>query len=459
MEYLKNLEHINKIHFVGIGGASMSALAKLCLSYGKCVTGSDIVKTQITSELMFLGAQIYFNHSKKNISDQDMVVYTSAVKQNNIELLTAKEKGITILERNDFLKIICENYKNVIAVGGTHGKTTTTAMISSIFIFAGKKPTVHLGGFFNLINGNLKIGEKQFFITEACEYEKHLLKIPHNVGVILNIEYDHPDSYNNVNELYETFSKFSATSKNLTVINENYTGILNVDKFNYLTFGESLNCNFSAKNIKQYKNAKITFDCFKHNEFFANITLNCYGTHNVLNALCSIAVADYYNISKLDIILGLKAFNGVKRRFEYIGKINDNIVIEDYAHHPTEISSTLKCAKQIFKQNLVVVFQPHTYSRTKHLLTHFMDCFNVADKVYVLPTYSAREQAVKNSSGKYLANKLKFNNKNAKYCNSFKSALKSIKAEKNCVILILGAGDIDNLASQIKKDYINNINK
>ena len=437
----------------------MSALAKLCLSLGKMVSGSDINQSKTTSELTFLGAKISFCHSAKNIKEPDLVVYTSAIKPNNAEILEAKQKGIMVIERNDLLKLFAESYKNVIAVSGTHGKTTTTAMISSIFIFAGKKPTVHLGGHFNLINGNLKIGDNQFFITEACEYEKHLLKIPHNVGVVLNIEDDHPDSYKTVDELYQTFSKFTAMSKSISIVNENYTGLLNVNKFKILTFGGSVNSSYYAKNIKQYKSGKITFDCYKQNEFFCNILLNCYGKHNVLNALSAIAVADYYNIPKLDIILGLKSFNGIKRRFEFVGKINDNIVIEDYAHHPTEILSIINCAKQIFKKRLVVVFQPHTYSRTKRLLNEFLNCFNGADKTYVLPTYSARETPIKNASAKYLAKKLKFNNKDVKYFSSFNGVYKQLKTEHSSIILVLGAGDIEKLSMQIKKDYINNFNK
>lgn len=435
----------------------MSALAKLCLNNGLIVSGSDCKASNITDELKSLGIKIFIGHNKENILDADTVVYTIAVNESNEEVKEAKRLRLNVLERSDFLNLVSKEYKIVIAVAGTHGKTTTCGMLASIFISAQKNPTVHMGGECDIIGGNLRIGDKNFFITEACEYKKHLLKIPHNVGVVLNIEPDHPDSYKNENDLHDTFDKFCEMSKDLSVINENHMILLKNSRFyKSLTFSCNNFGNFTAKNIRQYKSGKITFNCYKNGEFYSNFELSLYGKHNVMNALACIAVADYYNISKLHISKGLKNFTGVKRRFQFMGKIINNIVIEDYAHHPTEIFNLIKSTKEIFNKNIVAVFQPHTYTRTKSLLTEFLNCFKYANQIIILPTYKAREKPIKNASGKYLFKCLKSLNYDCKYAQSFSSAKKLLYKFYNSIILIIGAGDIENLAVGIKRDYLNN---
>ncbi len=439
----------------------MSALAKLCHNSGYIVSGSDRKESEITMELKSLGMKIFIGHDAGNIHNADTVVYTVAVGENNPEILEAKRKKLLLFERVEFLQLICKKYKNVIAIAGTHGKTTTTGMIGSIFISANKNPTIHIGGECELFGGNLKIGGKEFFITEACEYKKHLLKIPHDVGVVLNIEKDHPDTFTSFEDLYDTFDSFCAMSKTLSIINEKDISLLKHHKnYKITTFSGDHSGEYYAKNIRQYQNGKIIFDCYKNCDFFSQITLNMYGKHNVLNALASIAVADFYNLSKFSITNGLKNFSGVKRRFQFVGKINENIVIEDYAHHPTEIQALISTCKEVFKnKNIVAVFQPHTYSRTKSLFSEFLNCFDYADKVYVLPTYSAREKPMKNASGKYLAKNLNFKNKNTMYVITFSSVLKRLKKEENSVILIIGAGDIEDLAHKIRTDYIKKYEK
>lgn len=458
MEYFFENEHIHKIHFVGIGGISMSALAKLCHAKGIVVSGADRTQSPILDELKNLGIKIFVGHSAKNVNvDCDLLVYTIAVGENNEEILQAKRLGIRIMERSDFLGLIANSFQNVIAVSGTHGKSTTCGMLGAIFLTAQKNPTIHIGGECEMIGGNLKIGGDEYFITEACEYKKHLLKLPHNTGVILNIEPDHPDSYKNLQDLHETFDRFCLMSKNLCVINEKYKVLLkDLSLFNHITFGGNTISNFYAKNIRQFRTGKIYFDCYKNNEFYAKIQLNIYGKHNVYNALACIAVADYYKISKRDIIVGLKSFSGIKRRFQFMGKINGNLVIEDYAHHPTEINAVINSAKQVFQQKILAVFQPHTYTRTKSLFTEFLHCFDYADEVVILPTYSAREKPIKNSSGKYLASSLSKIKKSVLYKNSFGSVKKYLSKKQNCVIMLIGAGDIELLAKDIKKDYLKN---
>lgn len=439
----------------------MSALAKLCHNSGYIVTGTDRTASNVTNELTNLGIKVHIGHDAKNIANADTVVYTVAVGEQNVELLEAKKRNLLIFERVEFLQLICQKYTNVIAVAGTHGKTTTTGMIGSIFMSANKNPTIHIGGECEQFGGNLHIGDSEFFITEACEYKKHLLKIPHDVGVVLNIEKDHPDTFASDEDLHYTFDSFCAMSKSLSVVNENNLLLLNNhDRYKFITFSSDKSGQFYAKNIKQYQNGKLTFDCFKNGNFYAKILLNMYGKHNVLNALASICVADYYNISKLSVIEGLKNFKGVKRRFQFVGELNDNVVIEDYAHHPTEIKAVIETCKQVFvNKKLIVVFQPHTFSRTKALFNEFLTCFDECDKLFILPTYSAREKPIKNSSGKYLATHLSLKTNNCEYIKSFNGVYKKLSHLSNCVILIVGAGDIECLSNKIREEYIKNCEK
>ena len=439
----------------------MSALAKLCHNSGYIVSGSDRKESDITMELRSLGMKIFIGHVPSQVHCVDTVVYTVAVGEDNPEILEAKKQKLLIFERAEFLQLICKKFNNVIAVAGTHGKTTTTGMIGSIFISASKNPTIHIGGECELFGGNLKVGGKEFFITEACEYKKHLLKIPHDVGVVLNIEKDHPDTFSSFDDLYDTFDSFCAMSKGLNIVNEKDVSFLkHHQNYKITTFSGDHSGEFHAQNIRQYQSGKIKFDCFKNGEFYSQIVLNMFGKHNVLNALASIAVADFYNISKLSISTGLKNFSGVKRRFQFVGKLNNNIVIEDYAHHPTEIQSLISTCKEVFKsKKIIAVFQPHTYSRTKALLSDFLKCFDYADKVFVLPTYSAREKPMKNASGRYLAKNLNLKNGNATFVPTFCGVIKKLKKEQDSIVLLIGAGDIEDLAHKMRTDYIKKYEK
>ena len=427
----------------------MSALAKLCINLGVYVTGSDISKTDITEELSHIGIKIFYGHKRENIKGADLVVYTCACGLDNVELLQAKNDNIEIIERADFLANIASCYKEVIAVSGSHGKTTTTAMIGNIFLKAKLNPTVHLGGECENFNGNLKIGEKNFFITEACEYQKHLLKLPHSVGVILNIEMDHAECYEDFNDLYKTFDKFADSSKKIVIINEKFK---HLSTKKVISFGN--NGNFSANNIRIDKNGYIKFNCYKNSQYYGSFKLKGYGYFNVQNALASIAVADYYKIDYEYIYEGLATFNGIKRRYEYMGKVNNQVVIHDYAHHPTQIENIILTTKKLFNKPITVIFQPHTYSRTKYLFGGFVDKLSLADSLVILPTYPARETKKDGYDAKKLFLTIKKLKKNTKYCYSYNRVLRILDNKKDNVILILGAGDIVNLAKKIKKDYL-----
>lgn len=453
MEYLNNFKHI---HFVGIGGVSMSALAKICLNEGCKVTGSDTSCTDIVRELKMLGVKIFAKHEKQNVKDVNLVVYTCAVGENNCELVKAREDGIKTIERADFLQNICLQFKNVIAVSGSHGKTTTTAMIGCIFEKANLNPTIHIGGQCDNFNGNLKIGSNDFLITEACEYKKHILKIPHTVGVVLNVEMDHAECYKDYKDLASTFKQFQQMSKKTCIINEKYKGLFD-DGLPLITFDGMDNGNFSASNIKISQSGYVSFSCYKNKKFFGNFRLKGFGYFNVYNALSAIAVADYYNISKKDIKGGLEQFKGVKRRFEYMGKLNNQVVIHDYAHHPTQINNVIMSARKLFNKPVTVVFQPHTYSRTKYLFSAFIESLCLADNVIIMPTYPAREQPCCGYDAKYLYSNLKKIKKNIRYTNSSSKVINELKKTSDNVILILGAGDICNIATQIKSKFVEKI--
>lgn len=434
------------IHFIGIGGISMSALAKLCLSYGVFVSGSDRTKSEITDELEHIGAIIYIGHKKSNVQDADLVVFTCAVKNNNVELLNARKLGIKIMERADFLGELSNEYNNVIAVSGSHGKSTVCAMLGSIFLTAQKKPTILVGGESDNM-GNLVIGEHNFLIVEACEYMEHFLKVKHDIGIILNIDYDHPDYYK-TQKMYQTaFQKFSLQSKTANFTNEKYSILIQGKKITFGTGGD-----YTAKHISHFED-KILFDVYKLNKFFTKIDLNCIGTYNVLNALCAIAVSDFFGIEKNDIKNALKNFQNIKRRYEYMGKLGDNIVITDYAHHPTQIANCILATREIYSRKITVVFEPHTYSRTKALMADFVKSLMLADNIILLPTYSARECKISGGSSRDIFNNIKHQKIEVQYIKSYKTCLTKLKVLNNNIILILGAGTVNQIADKIKAEY------
>ena len=451
MKNFLSLKKIKHIHFVGIVGISMSGLAKLCLNMGKSVSGSDKIKSQITEELAHLGVDVVYKHQKSNIQKANLVVYTCAVGENNIEVNFAREKGVPTLERAEFLGIIAKQYKNVIAIAGSHGKTTVCGMVFKIFETAQKKPTMLVGGEVGK-NNNLVIGEKDFLIVEACEYKEHFLKIGHTLGAITNIDYDHPDYFKTRYDYENAFKQFAKQSKECTIFGEKYSIFFeDLKKQQVLTFGN--NGNFSARRIQQIED-KLVFDVYKYNNFFMTLSLNVIGKHNIKNALCAIAVADFFNIEAHFIKRGLENFKSIKRRYEFMGKLNDNVVITDYAHHPTQIKNVINATREFYKMPISVIFEPHTYSRTKVLFNDFVDALSLADNVIMLPTYSAREKSLKGGSSKDIFNALKLKKINAIFTNSYKKCYRELEKLSKNVILILGAGSVIKLAEKIKQNYL-----
>ena len=443
------------IHFVGIGGISLSALAIMCLKKGCCVSGSDTTKTISTQNLENLGIKVYYSHDKTNIIGADLVVYSAAIHKDNPEIVAAKELGIQTIDRAELLGRISKEYKNVIAVAGTHGKTTTTGMIASIFLRANLNPTIHIGGYLPIIEGNVRLGGTEYFVTEACEYYDSFLSLCPNVSVILNIQKDHLDYFKNMANLQKSFEKFTKNTKLSGVVITNFDDEnckkLSADcKIIYYGFS---NGNLYADNITSV-DEKYSFDAIYFGKNLGRICLPIVGKHNIYNALASIAVSLFFDIDFCVIKQALETFLPSKRRYQEIVLPNGVTVVHDYAHHPTEIKACLVATKKRTKNKLIVVFEPHTFSRTQYLWEEFCECFGGADKVYLPPIYPARESPIENISSENLAKQICLHGIDCVATKDLKETYNFLQQDiknGNC-FLLLGAGTIVHLAEMFGID-------
>lgn len=443
-----------KVHFIGAGGQSMSALARWAAQEGATVTGSDNSYSKNVLSLVEDGFDVRAGVDASRVDDVDIVVYTSAIPEDNPELLRAKELNKTIIERHDFLGLLSEKFDKVIAVSGTHGKTTVTALISSILKSAGRNFTAHVGGFSNDLGGNFYGGGREILVTEACEYKRHFLSLHPDILVILNVEYDHPDCFDTVKDTMSLFAEFAQNVPNngLIIKNQNvkYSDLHICKKVHIDNFGGD-GAKWQAKNIKC--NVGICeYDVMKNREFFMRVRPSLLGYHNVKNALAAIAVADNLNIDKVAIKTALENFKGVRRRLEKTGEVNGADVYVDYAHHPSEITSTIAAVRPLKKNKLIVLFQPHTFSRTEKYFLDFAKSFRGADEIWFVPTYAARE---KESDGKTSFELFRYVDENvhpAEYFKDFVTAAAKIRetARKGDVVLIVGAGDVEIVSDLLK---------
>lgn len=384
------------MYMIGIGGISMSGLARVLIEDGFKVSGSDNKKSELTLQLESLGVKIYYPQSKENITDDiDFVVYTAAIHEDNPEYIRCKELNIPMLTRAQLLGQIMTQYKHSIAVSGTHGKTTTTSMITHILLAAGENPTVSVGGILPAIGGNIHIGSHDMFVAEACEYTNSFLSLYPTIEVILNIEADHLDFFKDIDDIRNSFSQFvkRLPDDGIVVINneiKNYEKIVEGFKGRVITVGTK-DAHVSACDIEYDELARAEFTLVIDGEKKDRVKLGVPGEHNVHNALAAIAVAMYLGVDSSVYEKGLASFSGADRRFEFKGKIGDVTIIDDYAHHPQEIEATLKAAAHYPHKKLWCVFQPHTYTRTKALLPEFAKALSLADHVVLAPIYAARE--------------------------------------------------------------------
>lgn len=447
------------IYFIGIGGISMSGLAEILRDRGCQVSGTDIKESPTTKHLESLGVHINYGHRAENITDDvDLVVYTAAIHPDNPEYLAATAKNIPLMDRAHLLGEIMAEYDNSIAVAGTHGKTTTTSMVSEILLAAETDPTITVGGILPTIGSNLKIGHSPYFVAEACEYFDSFLQFQPMVGVILNVESDHLDYFKDLAHIRHSFHAFAQRipAKGLLVINQ---GIENVAELTETlsctaeTFGMQDGADWQAKNIIHENDGTNTFDVYYKGELFGKFHLNIPGDHNILNALASIAAAQYFGISAADCRKGLLHFGGTERRFQRKGNKNGVQVIDDYAHHPTEIKAALAAAKKVKHNTTWCVFQPHTYSRTKFLFDEFGDSFADADEVIIADIFAAREAFDDSISAAMLAERVAQTGKSARYVGDFEAIRAYLEAhcKDGDLLMTVGAGDVFKIGEAFLK--------
>ncbi len=455
MEISNFIKSKQKIHFIGIGGVSMSALAKHLKKYGYYVSGSDIC-TDLADELTSLGIEFIPYHHEKNVKNSTAVIFSSAISEDNVELVEARKSGALVIKRSVLLGMIAKQYRYSIGISGSHGKTTCTSMLAHIFKCANKQPTVFLGGVDRTFN-NYCFGKKEYVIAEACEYKKNLLDLRVDTAVILNIDNDHLDSYSNMVDMITTFEKFSKNSLIITnADDENCRPIFNNKT---ITFGINKTADFMAKRITK-NNIGYSFTCYAYGQRLGRINLKIMGKHNVYNALSAMAVANYYKIPFEYQKQALEGFLGVDRRNEYLGKIFNLYAYADYAHHPKELSATINAFNEK-EEKYITVFQPHTYSRTKFLMNDFISVLINQQNLIILDTYSAREKYDESGSAKTLYQNMVNSGKKDIYFvqdeDELKAQIEQVKLD-NQSILFLGAGDIYQKAKKIIFDSKNNKN-
>ncbi len=448
--YLINFNEPIHAHFIGIGGISMSGLAEILLEEGFHISGSDSKPSELTKMLESKGANLFYGQRASNIRDHvDLVVYTAAIKKENPELAEAVQRGLPMLTRAELLGQIMKNYGIPIAISGTHGKTTTTSMVSSLLLAANLDPTISVGGILKEIGGNIRIGKSDFFVTEACEYTNSFLSFSPKIGIILNIEADHLDFFKDLSDIRSSFKRFAQLlpADGLLVINadiEHYEEITQGLACRVITFGIKDTADYRAEQISYDENACASFTAIKNSGIIGRMTLQVPGIYNVTNALATIALADDLSISPALMQKGFDAFHGTDRRFEYKGKIGGVTVIDDYAHHPTEIRATLSAAKNYPHEKIWCVFQPHTYTRTKAFFQDFAKALSLADKVILADIYAARETDTLGISSKDLAAAIAENGTEAHYFSSFDEIENYLL--QNCIhgdlLITMGAGDI-----------------
>lgn len=438
------------IHFIGIGGISMSGLAEVLLEEGFTVSGSDAHESALTDRLTAHGAKIAYPQSADNITnDISAVVYSAAIHPDNPEYAAAKAAGIPMLRRAEVLGQIMDHYDTSIAVAGTHGKTTTTSMASHILMEAGADPTISVGGILPLINGNIRVGGRRMFLTEACEYTNSFLALRPKIGIILNIDADHLDFFKDLDDIRHSFHRFAAQIRadGVLIINGGIPDLHEITdgiSCRVVTFSASGGADYTASDITYNKRGCASFTCTAPDGTSARFSLEVPGRHNVSNALAAIAAADCVGIGAAAIKRGFASFHGTDRRFQLKGTLNGADVIDDYAHHPTEIRATLATAENYPHRTLWCVFQPHTYTRTKALLPEFADALSSADHVILADIYAARETDTLGISSRTLQEEIQKRGTVCDYFPSFEEIEDFLRANvrEGDLVLTVGAGDI-----------------
>lgn len=455
--YQIDFQHPCSVYFIGIGGVSMSGLAELLADAGFRVSGSDRSRSAFTDMLESKSVTVFYGQRAENITDDlDVIVFTSAVRPDNPEYAAAREKKIPCLTRAQLLGQIMKNYDMPIAVSGTHGKTTTTSMISEILLRADTDPTLSIGGILKSIGGNIRIGRSGYFVTEACEYTNSFLSFFPKIGVILNIEEDHLDFFQDLADIRRSFRKFAELlpADGCLIINGG------IERLGEITGG--LACRvvtFGACGDADYYASEISCDALGHAGFLLHspgraprrILLSVPGEHNVMNALAAAALADCLAIAPETTDAALHDFTGAERRFEYKGTVGGVTIIDDYSHHPTEITAALKAAANYPHKRLWCVFQPHTYTRTKAFMKEFAQALTLADKIVLADIYAARETDRLGISSETLRKEIEALGHEAFYFPTF-DEIENFLLE-NCIngdlLITMGAGDVVKIGENL----------
>ena len=452
MNNIDLLNNVKKIHFVGIGGSGMCPMAEILNKEGFEITGSDIYESDTLERIKALHIPVYIGHKKENVLGKDLIVYTAAVKRNNPELLAAQEFNIPAIERSVMLGLVTKRYSKSIAVSGTHGKTSTTAMITQILTTGKADPTAIIGGKLPFIGGNSRVGKSDIIVCEACEYVDTFLQLHPYISVILNIDADHLDYFGSLENIKKSFNKFGNQTSGLIIYNgddKNSVDTVNDINIKKLSFGINKNNDYYAKDITTKSGAKMSFSLMKKGQKLCDIELNVPGKHNIYNALAAAVVADYLSIDTEFIKKALSEFTGVHRRFEILGNPNDIVVADDFAHHPTEITAILNSAMSMGFNTVWAVFQPHTYSRTAILINDFAKALSIADKVIISEILAVREENTYNIYSKDLGEKVS----NSVCIDSFEDITEYIKnnAKPGDLVLTMGGGNVYKCANMILK--------
>lgn len=457
MDELNELKQYKNIHMIGIGGVSMSGIAEILQNKGFNVTGSDISSSNVTDKLRENGIDVTIGHYSDAVENADLVVYSAAIKNDDVELARAQELNIPTVERKEILGLITKAFRNTICVSGTHGKSTTTSMVAMCFLEAKKDPTIQVGAILDEIDGNYKIGNSDYFVLESCEYSESFLSFFPKAEIILNIDADHLDYYKNIENIKEAFIKFVQLlpDDGILVYNGDDVNCSHFSKYTKaksLTYGiNSSNANYTAKNINFDKYGFASFDVYHNNVFFKTFKLSVPGVHNVYNALACIALCDEFGLDRSDIKSALQKYTGAHRRFEYLGEINGAKIYDDYGHHPTEITAVAEAMKKRKYNHSWVIFQPHTYSRTKNLLDDFAKCLTNFDNIIVTDIYAARESNTYNVSSKDIVNKIDDLGRKAYYIPKFDDIIDFVKrnVKNDDIIITQGAGTITELGHKL----------
>lgn len=446
-----DLSKYKKIHCIGIGGIGLSAIAEILLSRGYEVSGSDMKESGETARLASKGARVFIGHRAENADQADLLVYSSAVGRDNPEMKRAEERGIPVLSRAQMLGLLMKEYENSVAVSGTHGKTTTTSMVSLILDRAEMEPTILVGGNLAEIGGNVKVGHSRYFITEACEYMDSFLSLKPKIEIILNIDSDHLDYFKDIDHIVSSFDKFAhLVPANGTIIAYDANPFVNQvirNLDNVVTFGFNENCDYYASDIKFNENGMPSFDVHHAGQLLNRVQLAIPGEHNILNALAAYTCACVLGVDPQLTKDTLESYHGTQRRFDLVGTTAKGVkIVDDYAHHPTEIKATLSASENVPHNSLWCIFQPHTYTRTLALFDEFADAFEKADRLILAEIYAAREKNIYKISSAQLAEKIREThpNKEVLFMEDFGAIADYVdeNAQRGDMVITMGAGDI-----------------